>query len=76
VVVNLTAISRRRRYAADPQVLRRPAPVDELTRQLFSEHAGGPIALRETHAHLENLRHAGLARSVWLHDLLHYTLID
>jgi glyoxylase-like metal-dependent hydrolase (beta-lactamase superfamily II) len=51
-----------------------PAPVEELSKQLFSPRLLGPMADSETYAHLEHLRLAGEAESRWEDDRLLYVV--
>jgi glyoxylase-like metal-dependent hydrolase (beta-lactamase superfamily II) len=69
-------LERLQRLRTAARAIGRPAPVEELTKQLFSEAAWGPMADSETYVHLEYLRRAGLARSIWKDDLLHYAVTD
>ncbi|MFM7537752.1 MAG: MBL fold metallo-hydrolase [Acidimicrobiales bacterium] len=53
----------------------RAATVNEMMRHLFSERAWGPMAESETYAHLEHLRLAGEARTVWQDGLLAFEVV-
>jgi len=53
-----------------------PATVAELSHELFSRRAWGPMAESETYAHLEHLRETGHVVSRDDHGTLHYSLIE